>query len=245
MSFFLSQRLHLRLNFIYRFILNKNLEEQCCAIYKSWFVDFSRNNNCKPDTWLYKTIDDLTLLVTRGITPKYDEFSDEYVINQKCIRNHVIDLSLARTHLPKVVNDKWLCFGDLLINSTGTGTLGRAAQIWFKPEKLTVDTHVTIVRPKSSVLIYYIGLWGLNHEGAIEDLHTGSTGQTELPRDMIKNMPIILPDNDTLLEFNKLIKPITEQIVLNQQETIKLEQLRDILLPKLISGELDVSNIDL
>ena len=126
------------------------------------------------------------------------------MINQKCIRNHAIDLSFARTHSPKSVNDKWLQYGDLLINSTGDGTLGRAAQVWFAPNNMTVDSHVTIVRPKTSDLIFYIGLWGLLHEREIELLHTGSTGQTELPRDRIKAMELILPDNEILRKFNCL-----------------------------------------
>ena len=50
----------------------------------------------------------------------------------------MIDLSQARTHTPKVINEKWLRFGDLLINSTGDGTLGRAAQVWFQPQNITV-----------------------------------------------------------------------------------------------------------
>lgn len=131
-------------------------------------------------------MDTLTTLISRGITPKYTDRSEQIVVNQKCIRNHSLDLSLARSHLPKSINDKWLKFGDLLINSTGDGTLGRSAQVWFEPNNLTVDSHVTIVRPANAPLIFYIGLWRILHEKKIESLHTGNTGQTELPGDRIK-----------------------------------------------------------
>lgn len=225
--------------------INRNLEDQANAIYKSWFIDFSINNYEKPILWREGTVEDITSLVSRGITPKYDENSKEVVINQKCIRNHIIDLTVARNHNPKVINEKWLNYGDLLLNSTGQGTLGRAAQVWFEPKNLTVDSHVTIVRPKSTEWIYYLGFWGINTEREIEALHTGSTGQTELPRDRVKLMPIILPDKDTLLRFNEIVKPITTKIVRNQCENIKLAHLRDSILPKLMSGKFDVSGIDI
>jgi len=223
--------------------INDNLQQQAAAIFRSWFVDCAPFGGKVPDEWENVTLEDITTLVSRGITPKYADDTDQIVINQKCIRNHTIDLSLARTHTPKVVNEKWLRFGDLLINSTGDGTLGRAAQVWFRPQKLTVDSHVTIARPAKENLIFYIGLWGILHEKEIEALHTGSTGQTELPRDRVKAMELLLPDNDTLDRFTALITPMAAAIVANQEENNRLAALRDAVLPKLMSGEIDVSAV--
>ena len=189
------------------------------------------------------TLDDLTSLVSRGIAPKYDDNSVQIVLNQKCIRDHYIDISLGRRHKPKTINEKWLQYGDLLINSTGEGTLGRAAQVWFIPENMTVDSHVTVVRPKNQLLLFYIGLWGISHEREIEALHTGSTGQTELPRERVKAMELRLPDDATLMRFNAVIAPMVSQIIVNQQENTRLASVRDALLPKLMSGEVDVSAI--
>lgn len=224
--------------------INKNLLQQALAIYKAWFCDYVLSNGICPATWKSATIDSITSLVTRGITPKYDEESDQIVLNQKCIRDHAIDLSLARRHLPKKVNEKWISKGDLLINSTGTGTLGRVAQVWFEANNITVDSHVTIVRPKNPILQSYIGFWGLSHESRIEAQHTGSTGQTELPRERVKSLELPLPDSATLEKFNALIIPMTNAIVSNQEENTRLSQLREALLPRLMSGELDVSDID-
>ena len=225
--------------------LNDNLQQQAAAIFRSWFVDCAPFGGKAPDEWKNVTLEDITALISRGITPKYADDTDQIVINQKCIRNHTIDLSLARTHTPKVINEKWLRFGDLLINSTGDGTLGRAAQVWFQPKNLTVDSHVTIARPAKENLIFYIGLWGILHEKEIESLHTGSTGQTELPRDRVKAMELRLPDNDTLDRFNALITPMAAAIVANQEENNRLAALRDAILPKLMSGEIDVSAVQL
>lgn len=222
--------------------INENLEQQATAIFKSWFIDYLPYGGVVPNEWRTVTLDDITSLVSRGINPQYSDNTEQIVINQKCIRNHMLDLSLARTHTPKTINEKWLQFGDLLINSTGTGTLGRVAQVWFEPKNLTVDSHITIVRPLREDLIFYIGLWGILHENMIESLHTGSTGQTELPREMVKAIELLLPDNETLNRFNAVVAPIAATIVLNQEENQKLAQIRDILLPKLMSGELTVSN---
>ena len=94
-------------------------------------------------------------------------------------------------------------------------------------------------------LIFYIGLWGILHEKEIESLHTGSTGQTELPRDRVKMLKLLLPDNISLSRFNSIIAPMASTIILNQEENQKLASLRDTLLPKLMSGEIDVSSIQL
>lgn len=224
--------------------INENLLQQALAIYKAWFCDYVLSDGVLPESWHITTIDALSSLVTRGIAPKYDDSSTQIVLNQKCIRDHTIDVSLARRHLPKKINEKWISKGDLLINSTGTGTLGRVAQVWFDANNMTVDSHVTIVRPKAPILQSYIGFWGLSHESEIETQHTGSTGQTELPRDRVKAMELTLPDEDTLSKFNELVIPITEAAVSNQKENVRLSQLRDTLLPKLMSGEIDVSELE-
>ena len=225
--------------------INDNLQQQAAATFKSWFVDCTPFDGVVPKIWGNVILEEITTLVSRGIAPKYSDNSEQTVINQKCIRNHTIDLSLARTHTPKIINEKWLRFGDLLINSTGDGTLGRAAQVWFQPKNLTVDSHVTIVRPAKENLIFYIGFWGILHEKEIESLHTGSTGQTELPRDRVRAMELLLPDNETLDRFNALIAPMAAVIVSNQEENTKLAALRDALLLKLMSGEIDISDIRL
>lgn len=223
--------------------INDNLMQQAVTIFKSWFVEYSPFDGIEPKEWETVNLEKITLLISRGIAPKYSDNSDQRVINQKCIRNHMIDLSQARTHTPKVINEKWLRFGDLLINSTGDGTLGRAAQVWFQPQNITVDSHVTVVRPAKENLIFYIGLWGVLHEREIESLHTGSTGQTELPKERVKALELHLPDNGTLDRFNTLIAPMAATIVSIQNENNKLAILRDALLPKLMSGEIDVSSI--
>lgn len=184
-------------------------------------------------------------MVCRGITPKYNPNSDETVLGQTCVRNNLVLLENGRLHSPKKVTEKWLQKYDLLINSTGVGSLGRTAQIWFEPTKLVVDSHVTIVRCKDERHALYLGFWAFEHEKYIESLHTGSTGQTELPRDHVKAMRLVLPCDEALERFNKMSEPSVRLIAANQEESKRLANLRDALLPKLVSGEIDVSRIDL
>ena len=164
-------------------------------------------------------------------------------MNQKCIRNQQIDLSKARKHRPKKVNEKWLQHGDILINSTGQGTLGRIAQVHFQPQNMTVDSHVTIVRPKHELLVYYLGCLLTGREHEFVEMERGSTGQTELPRESVQKYEVVLPDDTILKRFNDLMCPIFQLLVQNQEESLRLAELRDALLPKLMSGELNLSNI--
>lgn len=105
--------------------------------------------------WQTATLGNVCDMIKRGVAPKYIDAGGICVVNQKCIRNHVVDYTFARRHnveAKKVNEERLIKVGDVLVNSTGTGTLGRVAQIRIKPHELsTADTHVTIIRPKSSL----------------------------------------------------------------------------------------------
>ena len=229
--------------------MNKTLEEMAQAIFKSWFVDFEPFQDGEfvdselgriPKGWRVGTVSDCVALITRGITPRYTNSSNQLVINQKCIRNHEVSLQQARTHSSPVTGLKELVYGDVLINSTGQGTLGRSAQ-WFEHfNNITVDSHVTIVRAVNLETAYYIGQCIMCREQEIEDMATGSTGQTELAPKSLLSMKIIIPCQVMLQQFENAIKSITQKIVINAHEQQRLIQLRDSLLPKLMNGEIRV-----
>ena len=144
--------------------------------------------------WKEVKLKDVCSYISRGITPSYDEFG-VIVINQKCIRDGKISFEQARFTNPdnrKIPNDKLLQLFDILVNSTGVGTLGRVAQIKKIENNVTVDSHVTIVRPNESVNSEFIGYALFNKQNEIESLAQGSTGQTELSRERLGN-EIIFP----------------------------------------------------
>lgn len=226
--------------------LNGYLLEQLKASAKNLYGEYEQDEDAPlPAGWTRVSIDEIAEMVCRGITPKYSVDSDELVLGQTCIRDNLVLIENSRAHSPKKVTEKWLRKYDLLINSTGVGSLGRTAQIWFEPSKLVVDSHVTIVRAAKPSHALYLGFWAFGHEKFIESLHTGSTGQTELPREHVKAISVVLPDGETLTAFNTMASPSVELIAANQEENKRLVALRDALLPKLMSGEIDVSEVDL
>lgn len=234
--------------------LNENLANTAEIIYKSWFIDFDPFRNEEfivtdggliPKSWTICDLDSCCSIIAKGITPQYTDISDQIVINQKCIRDGKINLKVARFHIPKKINEKWLQKGDILINSTGQGTLGRVGQIIETPRNLVVDSHVTIVRPKNKQLIHYLGCMLLTKQSVFAGMASGSTGQTDLPRNLVKTMNIILPSNEVLDDFSQIVIPIREKMILLQNENVKLENLRDMLLPKLMTGVIDLENFTL
>ena len=220
--------------------INLRLEKMAQAIFKSWFVDFEPWGGVMPEDWETTSLSALCSLISRGITPKYVDQGEQIVINQKCIRDHQVVLGPSRFHEPKTPNDKWLQYGDVLVNSTGQGTLGRAAQWLESLTNVTVDSHVSIVRPNTPQYVYYLGLYVTGKEKEIEAMAAGSTGQTELSRERLGSLLLLQPKSEQLEEFNKLVEPLMTQIVTNNHESERLVSLRDVLLPKLMSGELSI-----
>ena len=225
----------------------KLLEEAAQRLYKEWFVDLRSPghettpiHNGVPEGWKRTTVGQSSSLVSRGVTPAYADDSNELVLGQRCVRNNLVDLSFARHHKPKKPNEKWLKKWDVLINSTGTGSLGCTAQFWLDNNNVVVDSHITIIRAQQREVAAYLGQWAFSNEAMLEALHTGSTGQTELPRDRVANCHILIPDNDLLDLFYTLIEPMTMRIVAAQQQIVAAREARDRLLPKLMSGEIEV-----
>ena len=219
--------------------LNSRINDHLLEIALAEYRELSQQSRC------ICALQDCTSLLCRGGAPKYSEMGKFRALNQRCIRNHKIVSEKARTIEEPRSGEKLLRRGDVLICSTGTGTLGRVAQVLFKEEQVTVDSHVTIVRPAHEALVEYLGCWALSSESQFESMAKGSTGQTELPRIELAELEVRLPDSTHLRDFSEGTKPLFEAIQNNIQENQSLEHLRSILLPKLMSGEIDVSRIDL
>ena len=147
--------------------------------------------------WQTVELGDVTELIKRGITPKYTESNGTTVLNQKCIRGNSISYELSRKHdhhEKKIASEKYLQNGDVLVNSTGVGTLGRVAQFFGENNKNTVDSHITIVRPNKKIFEdYFFGLSMIMVEKIISKSGEGSTGQTELSRDRLSKIKISFP----------------------------------------------------
>lgn len=191
-------------------------------------------------------IADLSTLVARGVAPRYsDEESDLLVVNQRCIRGGRVSLGQARrTTRDKLRSEKLLRMYDVLVNSTGAGTLGRVA-IWDKHLECTVDTHVTIVRFDPDKVDPLCAAYGmLKIQPHIEQMGEGSTGQTELSRSKLANLRIRLPEEEKMSSLRPALEELEKASAQALSQSIFLEQMRDALLPKLMSGEIRVRDAE-
>lgn len=146
-----------------------------------------------PATWTWSTIGEVTQYIQRGKSPKYAVQSALPVINQKCIRWDELQLQ----HLKYIHPDQFEAWdeprhikpGDILWNSTGTGTVGRAYLVEEKdctPPKV-VDSHVTIVRASAGLEPRYLFAWIKSPavQDKIVEMCDGTTNQIELSRTAI------------------------------------------------------------
>jgi type I restriction enzyme S subunit len=140
--------------------------------------------------WETKKLGEVCSFLNRGVSPKYLESGGIAVLNQRCIRGHQINTEFSRRHDLKtkpIGAEKFVRVGDVLVNSTGTGTLGRVAQVREEPsEPTTVDSHVTIVRPIPGK--FYPDFFGYvlrNIEPEIQESGDGCGGQIELARSVL------------------------------------------------------------
>ncbi|OGB01350.1 MAG: hypothetical protein A3E79_12120 [Burkholderiales bacterium RIFCSPHIGHO2_12_FULL_61_11] len=247
---------------------NATLEAIAQALFKSWFVDFDpvrakmegrapegmgeTTARLFPDSfeesalglvprgWRVGTLGEHTSYLSRGISPKYIEDGGVIVINQKCIRDFSLDLSKARRHDPaqRKIDGRGLLKGDILVNSTGVGTLGRIAQVLSLDNPAIVDSHVTVMRTDSSLTWNYLGLSIMRRQAEIEGMGEGSTGQTELSRGKLAILKLLIPPIAVLQNFDDVVLPLRERFSANQTQAQSLATLRDTLLPRLISGQL-------
>lgn len=198
-----------------------------------------------PKGWAVSALGSVTNYLSRGISPKYLENGGVLVLNQKCIRDFRVDESKGRRHDPtqRKIDGRALELGDVLVNSTGVGTLGRVAQVLCLSELTIVDSHVTVVRASHQLNASYLGQYFIWKHPDIEAMGDGSTGQTELSRAKLSELPVLTPRENILKAFDNLISPLNNEISANDRESLKLTGLRSTLLPKLLSGELSVSDV--
>ena len=156
-----------------------------------------------PDTWTWMRLENCCVKeIRRGKSPKYTENSNVLVFAQKCNTKHnSIDVSLAQyldeTALKRYPDDEYMQDGDTVINSTGTGTLGRVG-IYRNTDNtkglsIVPDSHVTVIRSFSCINSHYLYAFMKAHQSVLEKKGEGSTNQKELKPLTLKEMLIAIP----------------------------------------------------
>ena len=225
----------------------KLLEEAAQRLYKEWFINLrfpgyetTPVHDGVPARWEKTTVEKAAVILRRGISPSYDENGDSTVINQKCIRQTIVDLGEARKQTKKYPGELNLQDGDTVICSTGDGTLGRVGQVFGKLDNTTLDSHVTLVRATSDIGAQLLFWTVKSQQEFLQGMGKGSTNQLELSRSVIQELPFILPDPKTGMTFEVLTQAIHDKIAAQNEQIIALQTARDRLLPKLMSGEIEV-----
>ena len=241
--------------------INENLEQQAQALFKSWFVDFEPFKDGDfveselgmiPKGWRVGTLGEIVVEIESGSRPKggaeiggipsigaekierfgvYD-FSDEKYINPEYYAK------MKRGH----VNN-----GDVLLYKDGAYT-GKSSMALdgFPYKECAVNEHVFLLRTLSYQ--YQFFLYCLisypNVRTMIYTLASSKAAQPGLNQKELLGINVILPEESIIKHFNRLVAPLMHKIAANANESRRLAELRDALLPRLMSGELKVNVIE-
>jgi type I restriction enzyme S subunit len=179
-----------------------------------------------PDHWKWVRLEDLSLYIQRGKGPRYADHGSVQVISQKCVQWSGFDHSLSRYVADDSISDygeeRFLKGGDLLWNSTGTGTAGRVAIYQDRPDhKAVADSHVSVIRLTSIANPRYV--WCViaspwvqariqpSHQ---DSLVSGTTQQVELNTSTVRALPIPYPPVE---EQNRIVEKVEELLNLCSQ----------------------------
>lgn len=237
--------------------INKNLEAQAQSIFKSWFIDAPESSS-----WETGTFSDIIDTMIAGDWGKDSPIGNNTEMVY-CIRGADIpDVKNGnkgkmptRFILPKNYVAKHLVAGDVVVEISGgspTQSTGRIASIsqslLDRYDKGMVCTNFCkAMKPKSgySMFVYYY--WQYLYDKNVFFLYeNGTTGIKNLDiSGFIETEPIILPPVELVEEFDAFCHSVFDVIFANGLQNEKLANMRDALLPKLMSGEIDVSDLDL
>ena len=223
--------------------INENLEQQAQVLFKSWFLDYDPWDGIVPDSWIDGKLGDFAD-IKRGGSPRpiQEYLSDSglrwlkisdvtslqtpFVID---IKDHIIEEGLKKTVFLKA--------GSLVLSNSATPGV---------PKILDVDSCIHdgwLYFPESKFSKEYLYLYFKYIRQQLVNLSNGSVFNN-LKTDILKGYPTILPDSETLRRFDDVVKPMFLQMQNLTRESHKLADMRDAILPQLMSGELDVSNLD-
>lgn len=236
----------------------KILEEMAQRIYREWFVHFRYPGyeNQKlvdselgpiPENWEVINLEEMCRKVTDGTHEAIKPVEQGYhMVSGKDIINGLIDFK--KTHYISELDHKRIMQrskpekGDIIFSKIGT--LGSTA-IVYEDFEFSIK-NVALFKPKNDYYTNYMYLYfsdSINFS-RLEKMASG-TSQKFFSLVFLRNYKLIVPPKNELLLFNELVDPVLVQRFQLKNLNEKLQQTRDLLLPKLISGKIDVSSLDL
>lgn len=242
--------------------LNDYLGECVSAIFRRWLVEYApfvteptKESEIGP---IPKSIEliplkDLTVVITKGTTPttlgyEYTASGINFIKGESILDSHTFDYDKF-SHIDEATNEALkrsiIQNRDLLF--TIAGTLGRFAMA--EPHMLPANTNqaVGIIRVDTDSLLpetllsYFIGGW----QNDFYARRVQQAVQANLSLATLKALPVPVLKGTRRVEYESQIVPLIKAMETNNAESRKLTELRDTLLPKLMSGEIDVSTVDI
>ena len=212
--------------------INENLESQAQAIFKAWFVDFEPFDGVMPEDWKIGMIKDIIELHDSKRIPlsgsereKMDKIYPYYGATScmDYVDNYIFD-------------GKYLLLGEdgTVIDKNGYPILQ------YVEGKFWVNNHAHIITGKFGYTVEILYL--LFKQTNVKHIVTGAV-QPKISQANLKKVPVTISSIKDLDAFNNIIQPIFAMIRKNRNENEKLALLRDTLLPKLMNGEIDVSEV--
>ena len=218
--------------------INENLERQAQAFYQELFVDKANSD------WKQGTISDLGTVVG-GSTPSKakPEYYTETGIAWITPKDLSINKSKFISHGENDITELGLRNSSATVMPKGTVLFSSRAPIGYiaiAAGEVTTNQGFKSVIPKPEIGTAFVYYFLKHNFPVIEGMASGSTFK-EVSGSTMKRVPAPLPDSETLIRFNDFCKPVFAQQQILEEQNRSLEALRDSLLPKLMSGEIDVS----
>ncbi len=216
--------------------INQNLEAQAQALFKSWFIDFEPFGGKMPNDWKIGKLGDIAEIIM-GQSPDGSTYNEEkngipFFQGRAEFSFRFPSLRLFTT-LPKRTAKK----GDILMSVRApVGDLNVALF------ECCIGRGLSAIREKNlrQSFLYYL----LNFEKKQLNVFNGEgTVFGSINKNGLRNLTIIIPTSKHIDHFEKIVTPIDAQIETLSQENVRLAELRDTLLPKLMNGEIDVDNV--
>lgn len=242
--------------------INNNLEQQAVLLFKKWFIQFDNSSKNMletrfgliPESFKLLKNGELPLVVTdyvangsfaslKANVTLYQEPNYAYFIRNTDLKSGTFEVFVDE-HSYNFLSKSTLYGGEIIISNVGdVGSVFLCPKL-DKP--MTLGNNIIMLRPEQENLRYYLYIWfkWLYGQSLIQGIKGGSA-QPKFNKTDFKNLPIFLPPDDLLEQFHQIVKPMFELIDENNAENKALAITRDTLLPRLMSGELDVSGIDL
>ena len=243
--------------------INENLEQQAVLLFRSWFSSFSQSENVSrrgsefgeiPVDFSVTKVGSLPMLVTdyvangsfaslkKNVT-LYQEPNYAYFVRNTDLKSGSFGVFVDQ-HSYEFLSKSTLYGGEIIISNVGD-----VGSVFLCPKldgPMTLGNNIIMLRPEDDTLRYYLYIWFKHLQGqALIQGITGGSAQPKFNKTDFKNTSVLLPPAEMLSRFHATVTPMFEAIDQNQAENASLSSLRDTLLPRLMSGELDVSDLDL